>query len=320
MRTMTIVVVVQLLAECLVPFRSSTAGQPRRPELAALRALDAGCASPCRKPAVVFVHGIAGAADTWRTREGLPSWPDLMKQDSDLSGRFSIYELDYLTHTETTSRRIGTIPTANNLVESIVRVAKSTLARHPSVYFVCHSLGGNIARHYLVLMSIESSEELSRYKGLFLLGTPVEGSSLARYANAAGQLRALDPKSAGGSYQVSATLMALESNDYLRFLNQLWSGLVKAATKRKQPIDVWAAYEKKSMFPLPIIVTEQSATAAVPRTLNSTLPTRDRVCGFDKDHFELAKPSGLDDLVYVWVKGELLKSVGARTLDAQTCR
>jgi len=141
-------------------------------QLATLIPVRARCHAPCARPALLFVHGVLGSSTTWLGSAG-KSWPVLITMDKPFDD-FDVYELDYLTHTETAPIR----PTADAITTSAKEVIKPVMSRYRDVYVICHSLGGNVIRDYLTRIDAESPTELGRYRGLFLLGTPVEGSSL----------------------------------------------------------------------------------------------------------------------------------------------
>jgi triacylglycerol esterase/lipase EstA (alpha/beta hydrolase family) len=80
--------------------------------------------------------------------------------------------------------------------------------RYAKVIFICHSLGGIVARQYLLhVKNRYGHTALGRFRLVITLGTPMQGSALARLAVLASsneQLRVLGP---------------IRTNDYLHLLN-----------------------------------------------------------------------------------------------------
>jgi pimeloyl-ACP methyl ester carboxylesterase len=266
----------------------------QQPELATVTSIQNRCNSPCSRPAIVFVHGLAGSAGSWRAAPDKPSWPELMKADLQLAA-FDVYELDYITHAQSAP----VPPTAQAIVDSVRRVLPPRLENYNTIYLICHSLGGNLMRHYLALQYLGADDSAKKYRGMFLLGTPTEGTSAARF----GQLLMIGVGT--GTGPVVRTLTVLQDNDYLQLLDASWSQLTARLQKAGMPFKVWAGYEKRPVYGV-TVVDESSAVAAVRKMSGKGSPD-DRIRGFEqKDHISLIKPESVDDPVYKWVKSKLL--------------
>jgi hypothetical protein len=218
---------------------------------------------------------------------------------------FDVYELDYLTHTETAPIR----PTADAITTSAKEVIKPVMSRYRDVYVICHSLGGNVIRDYLTRIDAESPTELGRYRGLFLLGTPVEGSSLSRFLDLFGLL------TAGGRADVKGALAEISGNPYLQSVNKKWLLLEEKLGRRDRPLTVWEAFERRSVVGVlgrtAIVVDKKSAIAAIPLALQMKAESEGYICGFkDKDHLSLPKPKDANDPVYKWVKSGITDGHG----------
>jgi len=253
----------------------------------------------CQQPALVFVHGIWGSASTWR--KGSASWPQLVADDPAMKA-FDIYLINYDTYL---SPHPNAKVSATQLEKEIRAVLQPEMDRYQAVYIVAHSLGGNLIRQYLAQVKIshfpDPHEYMRRYKGLFLLATPVTGSDkqkFAKYVLGSETLRSLAP---------------ISENDYLQELNETWEGLQFRLTNAGHPIMVWAAFEKRPLFGLSLIVTQESAVAATKSPIAACLEPDDDIRGFDRDHESIVKPTGDKDEVYTWVRGQLLKYIVLNT-------
>jgi hypothetical protein len=54
----------------------------------------AACDAPCKRTAVVFIHGIGGSASTWQNANGT-YWPNLLATDQAIGDKIDIYRFDY---------------------------------------------------------------------------------------------------------------------------------------------------------------------------------------------------------------------------------
>jgi hypothetical protein len=119
---------------------------------------------------VVFVHGILSSGDfAW----GEPSWPELLKQETEFSS-IGIYIFTY--RTSLGSRTYSIVDVANTLRE---RLRQEKLLDTRKIVFVCHSMGGIVVRRFLCANQTELLEKKLKI-GLFLIASPSLG---ARDAN-----------------------------------------------------------------------------------------------------------------------------------------
>jgi hypothetical protein len=212
-----------------------------------------------------------------------------MAEDRDLS-KFDIFRVDY--------RTAGQGASATELVAAIFENLRPTLHKYDSVYFVCHSLGGNLMLDYLVALKLATPNPhayIKRHRGLFLLGTPLHGSNVARYAawvNGTEALRVLTP---------------IRDNDFQQLTLKNFS-LVQQRLRSLYgtPIKIWVGYEMRPVVPgTPVIVTQESS--------NVFADTVEKQ-GFDRNHIDLVKPRSRADDVYKWVKEHLLKDADQTVL------
>jgi pimeloyl-ACP methyl ester carboxylesterase len=235
------------------------------------------CGDPCTRHAIVFVHGIFGGADTWVNQSTHTSFPKLISADPAFAN-FDVYIANYNTdlgfsgpgnHTRLTQVGKGLF----------LRLQESD--RYKSIHLIGHSMGGNAiitAILFLKFTRPDAHQVLNRYRSIILLGTPIEGSDLAKV----GWLVSNDNK-----------LIALKPvvENELPVLVEL--GLNAIDEKRYvlgfPALPIAAGFEQKEYLGK-IIVTEASATA-----IGSIKQ------GFQKNHVDLAKPGDRTDSVYSWV-------------------
>jgi hypothetical protein len=148
--------------------------------------------------AIVFVHGVlSNSEDCWAHPEG-GYWPQLISEYPTLKDS-GIYLFNYKTGIFSGTFNLDNV--VDSLKEDIVLDGVLNCAR---LIFVCHSMGGIVARKYILLKKndfIETGKEI----GLFLVASPSLGSD---YANWIGFL---------------AKLLGHSQADALRFRqNNLW--------------------------------------------------------------------------------------------------
>ncbi|MCG8342620.1 MAG: GPI inositol-deacylase [Chlorobiales bacterium] len=123
---------------------------------------------------VIFIHGILGGnRNSWQHINGT-NWPELLKNESDLES-IGIYIFTYHSDYFSANYELGDIVDA--LKEQI---RSDNILKNKKIIFVCHSMGGIVARKYLVENAnelIESNNEI----GLYLLASPSLGSSYANW-------------------------------------------------------------------------------------------------------------------------------------------
>lgn len=128
---------------------------------------------------IVFVHGFGGDAKETFTNEDTDAfWPDLLRSDGDVFKRADIYSYDYESGLGAGSPGIDLLA-----ADMALRIEqKLDIRSYQSVLFIAHSLGGIVVRKYLLDQHrLHDHGVLSdnRVKGIYLFGTPMNGSGVA---------------------------------------------------------------------------------------------------------------------------------------------
>lgn len=140
---------------------------------------------------IIFLHGLQLGEykdaywKTWRSRDGSTCWPTTW-----LSSKFPnarILSLSYDSSARKTAKTGNLDPTAlgenlmNNLVSPQVRVGQKGCP----IVFVCHSLGGLIAKEIVVGAANSANKDLQNLvkniKAFFFYATPHQGSRLVEF-------------------------------------------------------------------------------------------------------------------------------------------
>lgn len=243
-----------------------------------LPALMTVCASEAPVLDVLLLHGLTGTPHkTWATTSNAV-WPKWLCQE--LPG-LSMYALGYSSSIfEMWAKRdMNLHERAQNLLEHL---AAYGIGQRP-IAFICHSLGGILAKEML-RVSHECSDEAwrriaSNTRMAIFLATPHTGAALASV------VKIIAPR-------LASRFVELLTNDsgYLTSLNQSYRDL--AASSGFETI---AYYEKYKMKGAVIVVSQESADPGV-----STRPI-----AVDADHVSICKPESPDAFVYVSIRRHL---------------
>ncbi|MEC4749939.1 hypothetical protein [Methylomicrobium sp. Wu6] len=122
---------------------------------------------------VIFVHGIlSSATECWKNENGV-NWPELLMQNKSLC-KTGIYTFSYNTGVFSGSYSLGDV--VDSFKEQLSLDAVITKKCH--LIFVCHSMGGIVARKYIVDRQADLiSNEIK--VGIFLVASPSLGSDYA---------------------------------------------------------------------------------------------------------------------------------------------
>jgi pimeloyl-ACP methyl ester carboxylesterase len=123
-------------------------------------------------PVVVFIHGVLSCGDScWRHESGA-YWPDIIAADLEMSD-LNVYVFTYRTGFFSGSYRLA------DAVDALKEhLALDGINGSAGIVFVCHSMGGIVARRYLVSRATELIERDVQV-AIFLLASPSLGSDYA---------------------------------------------------------------------------------------------------------------------------------------------
>lgn len=143
-----------------------------------MRSLETGVqtVSGQNRMAVVFVHGFASNAKTWK------SFIDQMSEDDELKP-FDIFSFEYSTQIPRSNfwRPHRRLPTLSTIADSLQTFLAIEVADHRNLVIVCHSMGGLVTQRYLQRMLNQGRGlELKRIRRVVLFATPNAGSNFAR--------------------------------------------------------------------------------------------------------------------------------------------
>lgn len=128
--------------------------------------------------AIIFIHGLFSTSKSaWLGKGGW--WPDLVTNEEALQD-YGIYLFDYDTSINSVYYSLGDAAGALNEYFSL-----DGLMEMPQLFFVAHSMGGIIARKFLVTYQTNFINRQTRV-GLFLIASPSLGSSYANLVHKLG--------------------------------------------------------------------------------------------------------------------------------------
>jgi Putative serine esterase (DUF676) len=255
---------------------------PARPSMC--QATSASCGDA---DAIVFVHGIYGSDSTFVNPGTKFDWPKQFPQYID-NHAIDVYLLDY--QTALLSWAHSKNPDFLAVSCAIADAMKPLRTRqYRTIGFIAHSLGGNLVSTYIhMIKTALGHPQRSQNAFVITLATPVLGAEIANIAD--------ELKSA---LQIDDDLLKSlkKGNLYLKMLEQFREEEVQKEWRYGcRPVHLHAAYEEKNLGPL-LVVGKDSAALSVSKLISSP------VIGFPLNHFQMAKPTGPQDPLYVWVNG-----------------
>jgi predicted alpha/beta hydrolase family esterase len=129
------------------------------------------------KNLILFIHGLGGdPIGTWE------QFPDLLHQSAQIK---SDYDYAHYSYPTDWGRTLKFWKKSNPRIEILADALKTEIEnRHHSyanVVFICHSLGGLIARKHIA-NEVRKHGRCTKVKGILLFATPNKGSDLANLA------------------------------------------------------------------------------------------------------------------------------------------
>lgn len=187
-----------------------------------------------RKPkddtAIIFIHGFNSSDECWINNRNGSYWPTLLQEEKEFS-YIGVYIFSYQTGALSGSYNLGDIVDSLKEYISIDKVINCE-----KIIFICHSMGGIIARRYIVSQQSLLFAESARKIGLFLVASPSLGSD---YAN---------------MIKILSNMLGNAQSEALRFsqtntwLNDLDKDFLNLKEQKKELILGKELIEDKSMF------------------------------------------------------------------------
>lgn len=216
----------------------------------------------------MFVHGVLGdSQSTWTNKDTKAYWPSLMAGDPDFDD-FDIFVVGY------PSEYFRSSYTADQLVDVLRRDFDSAqiFAKHKHVYFLCHSMGGQLVRKYL----IRYRSSASQVPMIYFFSTPTTGAEIANLA------KLLSP-----NRQFGSLMPTKEANEYLDSIQQDWLAA-------RFSIASYCAYETQDTY----------GTRVVDKSSATTLCNR-RLDPINANHIDIVKPRDAGDAPYTVFRNAL---------------
>lgn len=228
---------------------------------------------------VVFVHGIMGnAASTFTAAGATQSWPQLLADDTSIGVPIYVKSIAYVSEP---------LRRASNIHEIATRLQtrlmdKGVFENFDQVVFVTHSMGGLITKHMLLQINRDSPIDYAKVAGVFFLATPAGGSNLADLA----KWLSSNPQFKDMASEDFNTFLQAEEDD--------WAAMLR----RRPPSDpyprVFCVYEKLPIGPVVVVPRSRTQTGC-----------DERPVAYDRNHFDIVKPTSTSDEVYEYVSARL---------------
>jgi tetratricopeptide (TPR) repeat protein len=181
-------------------------------------------------------------------------------------------------------------PKITDIAAQLSSLISELLKVHPyqTLRFVAHSMGGIIVREYILNYSQRDHPQLA-ITNVVCLGTPNNGSELATLGQFFPWHR-----------QIEELRHVDNGSKYLFDLNERWNREFKAEGHPRHLL-LHAGYEEQGIAFLGKVVK-----------LSSAIVYADEYKGFQKTHTSIAKPDGISDSIFKWVKDSLAESLQER--------
>jgi len=235
---------------------------------------------------VVFIHGLSGHPyNTWqRANDGSTFWPSWLAED--VKG-LSVYSLGYISPP---TNWVGTaMPLLDEAAHALRVLLNSADLKTGPITFVCHSLGGLVAKSILRAAREQSGDReiadfYARVRQVVFIATPHTGAGKATLLEWLSWL----------SWPTASTRNLVANNPGLRDLNFGYRNLTESQAGELTHL---VYYEM-----LDTLVGGIVAPASADPGLPNCLPTPIR-----EDHITIAKPKHREDLVYAETKALIVK-------------
>jgi pimeloyl-ACP methyl ester carboxylesterase len=223
---------------------------------------------------VIFVHGLAGNKATWRkfSTHLLNHW---ISNDS-FGLEYDLYTLESRIPIWSVIKRwIWAGPDINTLALSFNTVINEVCKEYKNVIIVAHSMGGLVARQYLVNL-VKQTKNVGKIRGLITYATPHKGSNIATLYRNLGLHYVDFPL-----YYISRQIiqMCSDDSDFIIQLNKDWNRL-----RIEDKISFRRVVGERDF-----VVDSESASMGIP--LYDSISNR--------DHFNIIKPNSPKDPAFL---------------------
>ncbi|TPX13273.1 uncharacterized protein E0L32_006246 [Thyridium curvatum] len=252
---------------------------------------------------IVFVHGLTGDRErTWTARGAEAPWPQTLLPPALLPTAARVLTFGYDAYVAdirgmVSENRVGNH--GSKLLTSLASYREDDCTNERPVIFVCHSLGGLVCQDALVQARERSEAHLRRVLlctfGIALLGTPNQGSGLARWAE-------LLARKLGVLKQTNSQIVGVlrRDSEVLARIQGSFQSMLKARREELglRDIEIVCFYEELPLPGVGLVVLPQSAS----------LPGHIAV-GIHAKHKDIARFGNGDDPGFVAVAQELRRWV-----------
>jgi pimeloyl-ACP methyl ester carboxylesterase len=169
---------------------------------------------------VIFVHGLAGNLKTWEVFANHLAGQWIYDESFGLE--YDLYTIDSsLPVVGFFKRLLMGGPAIEILADSLYTTINEVCKEYTNVIIVAHSMGGLIARQYLVNL-VKRTKEVGKIKGLITYATPHKGSNIASWYKLLG-LHYFDFPFGFASQQI--VQMCRHESSFISVLNREWDTL-----------------------------------------------------------------------------------------------
>jgi pimeloyl-ACP methyl ester carboxylesterase len=210
---------------------------------------------------ILFVHGLGGGEGTWG------SFERLLKADGEIKGRITVEEFVFPT------RLVRWLPTwrstsLQDLAKALATEIRTKYQSYPKILMVCHSLGGLVAKRFII-ETLKLSMALQVREVIFF-ATPHLGAGIATWADYF-------------SFKHRHLRQLQKDSDFIELINEDWATI-------KCEAHVGATYVVGGQD---AVVSRQSA-AAIPGAKVEVIA--------DKGHVDIVKPKSRSDVSFLLVQ------------------
>lgn len=245
-----------------------------------------GCSNEDRAADVIFLHGLDGdATTTWHPKaEPSDYWPKWLGEDLPNVGIWSVdYEASSLNWHGTA------LPLEDRATNVIEKLLAAGLGDRP-IIFICHSLGGLLAKQILRHAKEMANEEWSPFaqntRLIIFLATPHSGSSVSGYVQ---YMKAV--------LLPTVAVTDLTAHDpHLRGLNVWYRNNVQMMNVQSRVF--YETRKTKSILVVDPTSSDPGIAGVIPVPI-------------DADHVEICKPVSRSDVVYARCKKLVSQAVGS---------